>query len=1738
MRMDDKTKLKLYIAKRDAHFARIQAIYDSSKLLSTERARKAFIAQAKQIDPLRTELNDVLDNVNLLSLTLDDTYVVSYDILNAFDDLASEIKDTLSSLIDSSVPSSAPASSTGSKNAYHIKVPKIELPTFDGDIQSFPFFYETFKRVIHTNTDLSDSDRIHYLLNCLKGKAKNVAAGLSPSAENYRVVWEALIAKYLDTRALAVNYLNQLFALKSTGSSSPANLEKLFDKFTAIIAGLKQLKIDNLDEFIFTHLGLKLIDSDIAKHYEMSLRFQKDQEIIDYNYFVKFVREQIKILHRTAPARAPASSAPSTSKVSQVYVGVANNKCSLCHSTHQHLFQCTVFQKLNQTERFKFIKDSKMCVNCLSHQHTTSKCQSKIGCKKCNGRHHTMLHFEQKPHFETAAMVSAPVPPVAAPAPSSSAIRPVEVPSAAPERVALCTHSAVQETKRTTEVLATAKVVVVNQKGRDVVVRCLLDPGSQKNYITSRCCRMLGLPIRSDSITMVRGIGGTSQHVRGSVDLSFSSRLRSQPKYQIDALVLDQITGQLPLCAINIAELTHIDPKLLADDTWGVPGNIDVLLGVKLFAKLLRPGFVTSVPGCPDALETVLGYILMGDAPVMEKPPSNTLSFFSTSSVDSCDLRKFWEIEEVSAPAVMDLDDKQCEEFYRSTTTRTPDGKYVAALPLKTDASALGSSLEMARRRFYSLERRLKKLPDVKLLYDNVIKEYLENDYISPVPNIQQDQEIRQRQGEYYIPHHAVIREDKTTKLRVVLDASACTDNGVSLNDILHKGPVLQADLFNILLNFRLFSVAVSADVKAMYLRIGIRPEDRSLQRILYRFREDEELQSYEFSVLPFGLKCSPFIAIRTVQQLCLDEGQSFPLATEILQRDIYMDDIVSSIPRPMQAIESAHQLIKIFSLGNFQLTKWSSNRAEVLQAIPESLRLSQSVDLSKDTTQKILGLHWYPDEDNFSFQVNPDDRPCTKRNILSFIARLFDVLGLVAPMILYAKLLIKELWLDKLGWDELPPTRIVRAWEQFQAELPLISEMKYARHVGVVEGCKISLVGFADASEKAYGGAVYAHVVLPDGDIVVSLVCAKSKVAPLKVVSLARLELCAALLLSTLIKRVYNLYAARHAIEAVVAFSDSTVTLSWIHSAPHRWHTFVANRIAKIHENLSAESFFHVKGCENPSDCLSRGLTPVQLVNHPMWLTGPSWLALPRSEWPVKPFVSNGSQEIPELKPVALHSLEDSSRTPLLDILYERAFRFSSWIKYLKTICFVYKFLKRLPKGPVTASDLDFAEGMVLRSVQRVHFEQELLQLERKQLCSKPIQKLSPFLHKGLIRVGGRLENSELDFDSRHQVLLPRQGHIVELLVTHYHVTNFHTGPNLLVSLLRQRYWILSARRIARHITFNCNICFRAKPRPVFPMMADLPRSRVETAPKAFSHTGCDYAGPLQITSVRGRGQRPRKAYICLFTCMTTRAIHLEVASDLSTASFLLAFKRFLSRRGPVECLYTDNGTNFIGARSYLRELYQFLAKEYQPQWEGELAEHRITLKNIPCRAPHFGGCWESEVKNVKTHLFKVIGHQILTFDELNTVLAQVEALLNSRPLYSLSSDPSEPSALTPAHFLHTKPLVFLPSREINETRLHLISRYELTDKLVQSFWKRWRQEYLHTLQSRQKWNTPSNPIKLGTVVVSMEDNVMPLHWPLGLITEIFPDRHGVVRVASVKTKSGILQSRPIVKLCPLPTQ
>lgn len=576
-------------------------------------------------------------------------------------------------------------------------------------------------------------------------------------------------------------------------------------------------------------------------------------------------------------------------------------------------------------------------------------------------------------------------------------------------------------------------------------------------------------------------------------------------------------------------------------------------------------------------------------------------------------------------------------------------------------------------------------------------------------------------------------------------------------------------------------------------------------------------------------------------------------------------------------------------------------------------------------------------------------------------------------------------------------------------------------------------------------------------------------------------------------------------------------------------------NKTAAIQEIVEQEYWFHIAGKLNPSDIISRPVTPKQLVENKEWFSGPSWGLLPREQWPVKRFGREQiSTNVPEGKTSALLIPVTTEIHPI----YKIAERVSRWESLLGTTVFVLRFIKKLTtSGPHSIADLTAAEIYIIKSVQETHFSKEVKLIKEGKQCQTTIKKLHPFLDGDIIRVGGRLSNADIEYEHRHPALLPAKDVVTQLMIEYHHRRNLHTGPGLLLSIVRQHYWVLGARSCVRRIVHACNTCFKNRPREASPMMGDLPRFRVQQI-KPFEKCGVDYAGPIIVTSARGRGGKRTKAYICLFVCLATKALHVELASDLSTDKFLAAYKRFIARRGPIRLLLSDGGKNFIGAHRKLNEIYDLVTSvEFNREIIKELTPRRVEFKVNPPYAPHFGGIWESNIKNVKTHLYRVVGSQVLTYEELNTFLVQIEALLNSRPLCILSDSPADPAALTPAHFLSLTPLDYTPADDLSDVSINQVQRYALVDKLIQSYWRRWHAEYLSCLQTREKWNTTISPIKVGQVVIIKEPNLPTLCWPLGVVEGLHPGKDGVTRVVRVKTKNGSYL-RSANRLCPLPTQ
>ena len=601
----------------------------------------------------------------------------------------------------------------------------------------------------------------------------------------------------------------------------------------------------------------------------------------------------------------------------------------------------------------------------------------------------------------------------------------------------------------------------------------------------------------------------------------------------------------------------------------------------------------------------------------------------------------------------------------------------------------------------------------------------------------------------------------------------------------------------------------------------------------------------------------------------------------------------------------------------------------------------------------------------------------------------------------------------------------------------------------------------------------------------------------------------------------------------------DSKITLAWIIGPSCKWETFVANRSTQIQELTKDGTWNHISSSDNPADVISRGIDPAELLTSELWWHGPAWLSKDCSNWPI-------SENI-DLENVPGKRKCSSNQATVIKPNFSIFERFSSFMTLIRVLAHFFRVRDNLAQpttninvGFLKPQEIERTKIRVLKVVQSESFPTEIhaLARERELAKSSKIRSLKPFLDEfGLLRVGGRLHHASIPYDQKHPIILPSDHLITRLIISDEHNRLLHGGCQSVVASLRMRYWPLSCKNTVKNVLRKCVRCFRTKPVGTEYVMGNLPAARV-TPSRPFNSFGVDYAGPYFVKD-RTKSKTVTKAYLCIFVCFVTKAVHLELAIDMSTNAFLGCLQRFVSRRGRSQNICSDNGKNFVGARSELNELAKLLRDpKHQERITNFLSREGVNWHFIPAHAPHFGGLWESAVKSAKGHLKRVIGESRLTYAELYTVLTQVEVCLNSRPLSPLSDDPDDLEPLTPGHFLIGDSLVALPQPDLRHIPQPRLDRYQLLQKMVQHFWQRWQKEYLHQLQQRYKWNRTNNdPIKLGSLVLLKEDNLPPLKWSLGRVTELHPGKDNVIRSVSVRVGHSILE-RPVTKLCVLPME
>ncbi|CAK1583812.1 unnamed protein product [Parnassius mnemosyne] len=916
-----------------------------------------------------------------------------------------------------------------------------------------------------------------------------------------------------------------------------------------------------------------------------------------------------------------------------------------------------------------------------------------------------------------------------------------------------------------------------------------------------------------------------------------------------------------------------------------------------------------------------------------------------------------------------------------------------------------------------------------------------------------------------------------------------------------------------------------------MYRQIMVNEQDQRYQKIIWRELPEQPLQSYQLCTVTYGTKSAPFLAMMTLKQLAEDEQATYPEASLVLKEAFYMDDLVHGAHSIQQGRKLFKDLNRLLQLGGFTLRKWASNSNELFHTLEKSQIKEENIifNFKTEHATKTLGLCWLSNRDTFTFCCNmsiQEIKP-TKRCLLSEISKLYDPLGWLAPISTKLKILFQNVWKLNISWDEKIPENIQQEWRKIRSDMNDIQEFEIPRWIGCKENEVFELHGFSDASEHAFACVVYARTKNQPEAV---LLAAKTRLVPnKKEISLPRLELNAAHLLCKLINKIKQCMC-QHKIE-IYGWTDSMVVLGWLNRDPSRWKAFVANRVNYITTIIAASHWSYVKSKENSADAASRGLYVSQLKNNQLWWHGPTWL----QTFSYRPNEKQVYQTKEEIRSKQTNFIQKDIHN---SIIYTLLNKFSSFTKITRIVAWILRFLTPKQKGKqwpsyLTIRELKHAKLVIIKHVQENDFQVDIEYLYKYNTVhtSSKLRSLNPVLSEGILKVGGRLKNANIHYDMMHPILIPHKSRLTDLLIDHAHNMTFHGGPRLTLGWLRHKYWIVGGNRAVKLRLRNCVKCRKNSPSTQHQLMADLPESRVNPAPP-FQHTGVDYTGFVEIKSSKGRGIKTTKGYIAVFVCMVTKAIHLELVSDLSTSAFLAALRRMAARRGAPRHIYSDNGSNFVGANRILQEEYQQLQHIFNNNLLMELSELNIEWHFNAPSWPSAGGLWERAVRSLKHHLKRVVGDQKLTYEEYSTVLSQIEACLNSRPLCPLTENVEDLEFLTPAHFLTTN-----VGSTIIETPEDARTRWQLTKQIFQGVWKRWKAEYLTQLSSRSKWLRPRPNMKIGDMVIIQDDNLPPGKWAMGRVVELHPGSDGHVRVVTLKTKNGNLK-RPVSKLSLLPIE
>lgn len=1606
-----------------------------------------------------------------------------------------------------SIAGSSVSSKTSRRRRF--KLPVLKLKRFSSDPKDWVVFWGQFRK-IHEDDDIEAEDKFQYLSQCMEPGTR--AAGLierfPPSAENYPLAVECLKQRFARDELLIQVYVRQLLGLVMENAISgkvTKNLSNLYDRLETSLRALGTL---GCTKDKFAHFLAPLVESCLPENILRIWERQRSYEKIDktkstevLDHLMEFLQHEVEGDESIALVKESFGCRKPTEKVAKEVINHKKNRqeatasvlittdkastprskdedCAFC--SKKHLSQdCFTAKRMSEDEKKRALQTSNRCFICFRMGHGSKTCKTIVSCMICDKRHYTVMcpnlkdrrnKIDSKPKLEKENKISKE---------EDKSDTKVTVLEGTSE--VINTLGMISRTLEPDITLLTLPIYVKNED-REILLRCILDTGAQRSYITAAAARRLNLKPRRKT-KVAHGLFGGSV-TDPAIHVVYRVNVHSIHK---DFQCSFEAWEQKKICG-EVASLSEEDRRAVeqyADITLThhpkTPTEIDMLLGADVAGSLIT--VFKEAPCGLTAVHTKLGWTAMGPSDCAES--QNVVMTTINLYVKEMKTPELWSMDALGIrdPIEACTDKKKQANIlkqFRETIKITKEGRYQVDLPFKEHHAELPSYKAMAIKRHQSMMSKLKK-DGLFHEYQAIFDDWEKKQIIEKVPSHQLT-----RLG-CYLPHRPVIKnESSTTKIRPVFDASAKVRREVSLNECLEKGGNLIEEIPGIIDRFRKHTVGVTADVEKAFLQLQVNAEHRDFLRFF-----NPNGQEYRHCRVVFGVTSSPFLLGAVLGYHLSRMKTAYRNTVERLEHSFYVDNLVTSVSTVSELNVLRQESTELMKKAQMNLRCWITN-------------VEFNSKDGENATTLVLGLKWNLERDTLACNVSrirvDNDRVFTKREVLAVTHQVFDPIGFVSPLMVWPKLLLKELWRLNIGWDEPLPEALNLQFKKWAGQLHRLGELEIPRCVGLAGKNQIHV--FADASKDAYAACVFIRTAEAD-EIKVQLIRAKSRLAPKGSATIPRLELLACTIAARLARSVVE---ALSPLEYEMWFwSDSTTALWWI-KEEGQWEVFVRNRVKEIRELTDIKRWFHIPGENNAADLPSRGCSLYQLKLS-RWWEGPPWLKRQEEEWPIGTLVGNRSDDIPTI--TLLDNREAGGENP-----FDSLKRLSSYHKILRAVSWVYRFMSNCKPGSkkVTGIRLLCRELMQAEENLWLQVQHETYGLSEK---NYPLEVIRD--SRGLMKAKLQIHVRKDDENFLCPIVLPGKHELVVRLIESIHRESCHAGFNILWSRIRERFWIIGARRALKLVIKQCLNCKKLNDRTMQAPPAVLPQERVRDS-AVFETTGVDLAGPLLL-------RNEQKVWIVLYTCAVYRAVHLDLVTALSADVFLQSLRRFIARRGRPRLIYSDNATNFKRA-----------AEDLSPENWAKVAENaagrRIDWRFNPPSAPWWGGWWERMVRMVKDLLRRTLGRAVLSYEELSTVLCEVEAVINSRPLTYLAEE-EKLIPLTPASFLQELPEVGVPELEVMERdKMHKRLRYR--QNLMAELRRRFRDEYLGQLKARRSTYKVAAPVKIDDVVLISDDNKRRLMWPLARVIEVYPGRDGHVRCVKLKTAKGIL-IRPIQRLVPL---